>query len=193
LVSKRIWGSPPKNDENSAHDLDLDLDLEKEKENSFSFFPPNTQSIAPPSLVQAPFTGADPPKEPPPLQKPPPPAHGPSPPDSDPGGEPIKNREDATTIWNKARKFWNERELKPECRDLMIRPIDQDEILRTFRLYSWEEIRNAIGNYTWHKYKAGPEYRPPPPYGSLAGFLKNGVAKYFDDDALDQQFREEKS
>jgi len=58
--------------------------------------------------------------------------------------------------------------------------------------YCWDEIKNAIGNYAWHKFEAGSEYRPPPQYLSLAGFMKAGVEKYFDDDALDQQFREEK-
>jgi hypothetical protein len=74
----------------------------------------------------------------------------------------------------------------------MMRPADSSEILSTFQYYSWKDIKNAIDNYAWHKTEAGPKYRPPPPYGSLAGFLKTGVAKYFDDDALDQQFKEER-
>jgi DNA-binding HxlR family transcriptional regulator len=105
---------------------------------------------------------------------------------------PTKTKEDAIMVWNKAREFWNERNLKPCCRDLMMRPADTPEILQTFQVYSWNEIRNAIGNYAWHKFKAGSEYRPPPPYGSLTGFLKTGVEKYHDDDALDQQFKESK-
>jgi hypothetical protein len=118
------------------------------------------------------------------------PAH---PPDKElPPGKPVANSEDAVTVWNKAREYWNLRELKPECRDLMMKAADTPEILRTFQHYSWDEIKNAIGNFAWHKFKAGPEYRPPPPYGSLAGFLKAGVEKYFDDGALDQQFLEEK-
>jgi hypothetical protein len=94
------------------------------------------------------------------------------------------------TIWNKAREFWNEKDLKPACRDLMMRAADTPEILRTFQVYSWDEIYNAIGNYAWHKFDAGSEYRPPPPYGSLAGFLKTGVEKYHDDSSIDQQFKE---
>jgi hypothetical protein len=109
-----------------------------------------------------------------------------------PENKPVKNKEDAIKIWNKARGFWNELDLKPECRDLMMRGTDRDEILRTFQHYSWAEIKNAIDNYSWHKFKAGSEYRPPPPYLSLAGFLKTGVEKYFDDDAVDQQFKEVK-
>jgi len=73
-----------------------------------------------------------------------------------------------------------------------MRPADTLEILRTMQHYTWEEIKNAIGNYAWHKTKAGSEYIDPPPYGSLAGFLKTGVERYFDDNALDQQFKKEK-
>jgi hypothetical protein len=119
-----------------------------------------------------------------------PPATAQGPPD--PEDRPIERREDATTLWNMARQYWNKRDLKPECRDLVMRPADTPEILRTFQYYAWKEIENAIGNYAWHKIKAGPEYRPPPPYGSLAGFLKTGVEKYFDDDAFIQQFKEKR-
>jgi hypothetical protein len=102
----------------------------------------------------------------------------------------LASREDGTIIFNKAREYWNERELKPECRDIMMRPADTSEILRTMQHYTWEEIKNAIGNYAWHKTEAGNEYSEPPPYKSLAGFLKTGVEKYFDDNALDQIFKE---
>jgi len=114
------------------------------------------------------------------------------PPEPPPDDETIKCKEDATTIFNKARNFWNECELKPECRDLIIRPVYLSDIMRTFQHYTWEEIRNAIGNYAWHKTKAGAEYTDPSPYGSLAGFLKTGVERYFDDNALDQQFKKGK-
>jgi DNA-binding MarR family transcriptional regulator len=107
-----------------------------------------------------------------------------------PESKPVETKEDAVTVWNKAREFWNEKGLKPICRDLIMRAGDTGEILRTFQSYSWMEIENAIGNYAWHKFKAGSDFRPPPPYGSLAGFLKTGVEKYFDDDSLDQQFKE---
>ena len=143
----------------------------KEKEISFSS-PPDDPSIAHTEKGDGPSQAG----------------HGPSPPDN----KPIESREDAITLWNRAREFWNERKLKPECRDLMMRGSDQSEVLRTFQFYSWKEIRNAIGNYAWHKFKAGPEFRPPPPYGSLAGFLKTGVEKYHDDNSLDQQFKEER-
>jgi hypothetical protein len=124
--------------------------------------------------------------------KPPEPAlPGDKPPgDGPPDDRPIETKEDAIAIWNKAREFWNGKGLKPVCRDLMMRAGDAAEILRTFQFYSWAEIRNAIGNYAWHRFEAGNDFRPPPPYGSLAGFLKTGVEKYHDDDALDQQFKE---
>jgi hypothetical protein len=105
-----------------------------------------------------------------------------------PDDRPVEKKEDAAALFQKARLFWNEKGLRPECRDIIMRCSDQPEILRSFQHYSWDEIRNAIGNYYWHKTKAGPGYSEPPPYLSLAGFLKTGVEKYFDDDALDQQF-----
>jgi hypothetical protein len=109
-----------------------------------------------------------------------------------PDDKPIGTKEDGAAVFQKARLFWNEKGLKPECRDIIMRCTDTSEILRTFQHYTWEEIRNAIGNYHWHKTKAGTGYVDPPPYGSLAGFLKTGVERYFDDDALDQQFKESK-
>lgn len=108
-----------------------------------------------------------------------------------PDDKPIETKEDGATVFQKARIFWNEKGLKPECRDLIMRWSDSQEILRTFQHYTWEEIKNAIGNYHWHKTKAGSGYSDPPPYGSLAGFLKTGVERYFDDNAIDQQFRKE--
>jgi DNA-binding HxlR family transcriptional regulator len=107
-----------------------------------------------------------------------------------PFDKPIETKEDAITIWNLARELWNSLGLKPICRNLMMRAKDTGEILLTFQTYSWAEIKNAIENYSWHKFKAGSDFRPPPPYGSLAGFLKIGVERYFDDNALDQQFKE---
>jgi hypothetical protein len=105
-------------------------------------------------------------------------------------GKKAGNKEDATAMFNDARKLWNELGLKPECRDLVIPPSEYD-CLRTFQHYSGEEIRNGIRNFDWHmKGRCGKGFKPPPPYGSIYGFLKNGVARYFDDGAIDQQFRE---
>jgi len=112
--------------------------------------------------------------------------------DEIPPDKPITKREDAITVWNKAREHWNKFNLKPEERNLMFKNSDTEEILRTFQHYSWDEIKNAIENFVWHRTRAGPGYRPPSPYGSLAGFLKSGVERYFDDKALDQQFKEDK-
>ena len=103
----------------------------------------------------------------------------------------IASKEDGITVWNKSRAFWNEKGLKPECRDIMMRAGDTSDILRTMQNYTWDEIKNAIGNYAWHKKQPASEYSDPPPYGSLAGFLKTGVERYFDDNALDQQFKKE--
>ena len=107
-------------------------------------------------------------------------------------GKKAERREDATVIFNRARELWNEMGLKPECRDLVIPPSEYD-CLRTFQHYSWEEIKNGIRNYDWHvKGRCGQGFKAPPPYGSIYGFLKNGVARYFDDEAIDQQFRDPK-
>jgi hypothetical protein len=150
-------------------DLDLDLDSEFENENEKESF----------SFSETPFDKN--------IQH-----DGKPPSDEIPDDKPIETKEDATKVWNKARALWNKLGLKPVCRDLMIRAGDTSEILRTFQFYSWAEIKDAIENYAWHKFRAGKEYRPPPPYGSLAGFLKTGVEKYFDENSLDQQFREER-
>jgi hypothetical protein len=106
---------------------------------------------------------------------------------------PIETKEDAIKVWNKARELWNRHGLKPTCRDLTMRGVDTAEILQTFQFYSWTEVKDAIENYVWHKFKAGPGFRSPPPYGNLAGFLKTGVEKYHDGDSLDQQFKDARS
>ena len=106
-------------------------------------------------------------------------------------GTKTQSKEDATVIFQKARALWNEMGLAPECRELIIPPVHAGDCLNTFQHYSWDEIRNAIRNYDWHiKGRCGLGYARPPPYGSIYGFLKAGVARYFDDDALDIQFKE---
>jgi hypothetical protein len=156
---------PPVKKLDTILNINIKRDNKKEKEPDFVFLDENKTS-------EPPLPDDKPPRDEPPDDK------------------PIDTQEDATTVWNKARVYWNERGLKPVCRDIMMRAGDVGEILRTFQSYSWAEIKNAIGNYAWHKFKAGQDFRPPPPYGSLAGFLKTGVEKYHDDDSLDQQFKE---
>jgi hypothetical protein len=109
-------------------------------------------------------------------------------PPSIPTDKPIESTKDATTLWNMAREYWNEMGLKPGCREVFIKPKDAQDVLSTFQYYSWEEIKNAIGNYAWHLAQ-GADYKPTAPYGSLAGFLKTGVQRYFDDDDVKKQFK----
>jgi len=108
---------------------------------------------------------------------------------SDPPPEkPSPTRDDATAVFNKARTLWNELNIKPQCRDIIIPPAEYD-CLRAFQNYSWLEIENAIKNYLWHTSgECGEGWAQPPPYGSIYGFLKTGVAKYFDDDACKELF-----
>jgi hypothetical protein len=107
--------------------------------------------------------------------------------------DPAKTKEDAVIVFNRFREMCNELKLFPECRDLIIPPAEYD-CLPTFQHYSWDELVNSAKNFDWHKSgrcsKDGSRWKPPPPYGSIYGFLKKGVARYFDDDALDSQFRE---
>jgi hypothetical protein len=102
----------------------------------------------------------------------------------------AESKEDATAVFNLSRNLWNDLKLKPECRDLVIPPSEYD-CLRTFQHYTWAEIKNAIRNYDWHvKGRCGKGFKSPPPYGSIYGFLKSGAARYFDDGAIDQQFKD---
>jgi len=104
--------------------------------------------------------------------------------------KPSGTKEDATAMFNKARALWNDREIPPQCRDLIIPPAEYD-CLRTFQNYSWLEVDNAIKNYHWHLTKSGDGWKQPPPYGSIYGFLKTGVARYYEDKAFEKQFREQ--
>jgi hypothetical protein len=104
--------------------------------------------------------------------------------------EPAKTKEDATVVFNRAREFSNGLKILPECRDLIIPPAYYD-ILATFQNYSWMEIQNALKNFHWHNTgQCGPGWKPPPPFRSLYGFLKTGVAQYCDDDTAKALFME---
>jgi hypothetical protein len=97
---------------------------------------------------------------------------------------------DVTALFQGAREIWNSENLAPECRDLVIPP-SKYGCLRTFQNYDPGDIENAIKNFAWHVHgRCGPGYKPPPPYGSIYGFLENGVPRYFADDKIDQQFKE---
>jgi hypothetical protein len=154
-------------------DLDIDLDKDKDidpdpEKSGFSF-----------------FSESDPKPEPEPQPEP-----IPHPPDLPPDKK-AESKEDATAVFQKARSLWNEREIPPECRDLIIPPSEYD-CLRTFQNYSWTEIKNAIENYDYHfkKYRCGPGWKPPPGYKSLYGFLKNGVSQYCKDEDMKKLFQE---
>jgi len=100
-----------------------------------------------------------------------------------------KTRENATTVFNKARALWNELHVPPECRDIII-PHTQKDILRTIQNYAWVEIENAIRNYNYHRTQCDNDWKPPPPFKSLYGFLKTGVEQYFNDDTFEKLFKE---
>ena len=109
-----------------------------------------------------------------------------------PPDKPAETKEDATATFNKAVSLWNLRKIPPQCRNIIIPP-GHYECLPTFQNYSWPEIENAIMNYHFHLCqieKGCNGWKTPPPYGSIYGFLKTGVARYFDDEAFKKQFRE---
>jgi hypothetical protein len=104
--------------------------------------------------------------------------------------EPAKTKEDATVVFNLAREFSNGLKIFPECRDLIIPPAYYD-ILATLQNYSWAEIQNALKNFHWHNTgQCGPGWKPPPPFRSIYGFLKTGVAQYCEDDTAKALFME---
>jgi hypothetical protein len=106
------------------------------------------------------------------------------------GGKPAETKEDATVVFNLARTFSNNLKIFPEGRDLIIPPAYYD-ILATLQNYSWMEIQNALKNFNWHNTgQCGVGWKPPPPFRSLYGFLKTGVAQYCDDDTVKALFME---
>jgi hypothetical protein len=102
----------------------------------------------------------------------------------------LPQREDAQAKWNIAVEVWNELTLDPKCRDLIIPPLERENLMYELGKYACGEVLNAIGNLAWHRFDAVPDkYKPPPPYGSLAGFIRSGgIGRYVDDAALDSQF-----
>ena len=101
----------------------------------------------------------------------------------------VTNKLDATAVFNEAVKFWNQQGIPPPCRDIVMLDSESRECLRTFQTYTWAEIENAIKNYDYHLAQT-EGWKPPPPYGSIYGFIKKGVAKYFDDDTVIKLFKE---
>jgi DNA-binding MarR family transcriptional regulator len=92
--------------------------------------------------------------------------------------------------WHECCVFWNGLGISPECRYFLTLPSRHDrDIVRTFRGFSLKEIKNAITNYSNHRKGASGEYEPPFVYGSLGSFLANGVQRYFDDSAIEGQFK----
>jgi hypothetical protein len=92
--------------------------------------------------------------------------------------------------WEIYRKLWNELKLPPPCNLLFVKPIDRDDVHRTFSIHTHEQVIDAIHNYKWHRDTANPaEYKDYPNYQSMAGFLKTGVEKYHDDGAFDALFK----
>ena len=121
-----------------------------------------------------------------PVQENPDPPH--IPPDPLPD-KPSQTREDAGTVFNKARKLWNELNIPPQCREIVPKNAAISDCMGTFQHYSWLEIENAIKNYKYHITNCNNDWKPPPNYGSIYGFLKTGVARYFDNKAFEQQFK----
>jgi hypothetical protein len=105
-----------------------------------------------------------------------------------PPDQPSKTKDDAMAVFNKARSLWNERVIKPQCRDVII-PQAYYGCLQTIQNYSWLEIENAIKNYHYHVTREPSDgWAQPPPYGSIYGFLEKGVLKYFDDAAFKELY-----
>ena len=104
-----------------------------------------------------------------------------------------ETKEEAGIIFEKARKFWNKHKPLPECRNLItnIPGTEIEDVLRTLQHYALPEIENAIVNYHWHLTgECGPGWAQVMPYGSFYGFLKKGVARYFDDESVKSQFKQ---
>jgi hypothetical protein len=88
------------------------------------------------------------------------------------------NRTDGTTRIETARQIWNAKELKPPCRytPLNFRPDILAACLATIKVYTDDEIENALENYSG--ITRSPEHAADPEYKSFEGFLAAGVSKY---------------
>jgi len=103
-----------------------------------------------------------------------------------------ETKEDVGRIFEEVRKFWNTHKPLPECRDLFIPGTEIENVLRTLQQYTLAEIKNAIENYHWHKTReCGEGYVDAPPFGRIYGFLKTGVASYFDDATFKAQYKKQ--
>jgi hypothetical protein len=104
---------------------------------------------------------------------------------------PDESRRWAVKCWELCCKAWNRLGLTPECRIfLQIFPAQYAAgVIKIFQAFSLKDIKNAMANYLGHL-NADPEsYRPAMVFGGLATFLISGVPRYFDDEAIDTQFR----
>jgi hypothetical protein len=100
------------------------------------------------------------------------------------------NRHLVISRWSECCKFWNSLGLKPECRFFLNIPARYlADIIRTFRAFSLTDIKNAMENYRNHRKSTSADYVPALTYGGIDTFLISGVPRYFDDAALDDQFK----
>jgi hypothetical protein len=104
---------------------------------------------------------------------------------------PEKNYSD---IFEQVKARWKE-VIGQETRENLftVSPPKREKFINTLKNYSLEEIFNAIGNYQYardhpDKFNIGGRV-----YGSLYGFLENGVCQFFLDNVTKDNFRKAKN
>jgi hypothetical protein len=109
---------------------------------------------------------------------------------SEPPCLPDKNY---AAVFEKVKAKWKEI-TGQETREslLTVSPVKREKFIHTLADYSLDDIFNAIGNY--HLARSHPEKFDigGRTYGSLIGFLENGVRQFFTDDIVNFNFRKEK-
>jgi hypothetical protein len=75
--------------------------------------------------------------------------------------------------WENLKKYWNNKGL-PEYRTMIMHESNSGELLNLMLPYTYDEMVKAIDNYSQLLDKE--KYQ----YGTFKGFMKNGVARFFD-------------
>jgi hypothetical protein len=118
------------------------------------------------------------------------PAYQAEPTDPDTTGPPQKNY---AAIFEEVKSKWEE-VIGQKTREtlLTVSPTRRERFINTLELYSLEDIFNAIGNYKIARSDPEQFDIKGRVYGTLIGFLENGVSQFYEDDVASANFRRQK-
>jgi hypothetical protein len=108
---------------------------------------------------------------------------------ADESGVPEK---DFAQIFESVKAKWKEAVGQTTKETLFsVPPAKRERFINTLALYRLEDIFNAVGNYQAVRNNPAEYDAKGRIYGSLVGFLESGVGQFYEDEAVEANFRRE--